>query len=534
MEADRKTIIPTPLLVAFLVCGGLVIFGCVLTPYFTARPGQDQSSYLFEAQRLLSGAELYGPHLAETNPPMIVWFSTIPVVLGHWLHVSSAFFLRLVVMGLIIGSTTWCVRILRRGTAVTNPVSIGLLACATLAVEFGIGPYNFGQREQLLIILLLPYILAAATGAVSRLSLAERCALGVAAGVAIWFKPQDVVVVVGLELFLALRHRGVRRVIAPEFLSMVLTSTFVLVLMRVFTPLYGSVTLPLLFDTYWALGTVNTLTLALSFRGYVLLVLVLLVVCFVLRRSLRDPGTSAALLICSAGAFYAFAIQHNNWWYHAYPHQVLLLLGMAYLLTDFLYPILGKLSSDSPLRRRVMLGASLTVAVLLCAIAFRPRAVLTAGTHSQSDVLDDFLAQYKPSTTVYVFSTNIAPLSFAFNHGLNWGSRFAHLWMLPGIIQNETGPIGPPAPFKRLSPERVTSLADLLRSESAEDLRYWRPSVVIVERCSLNHFCQGMTGKEFDMLAWFLQSPGFAAAWSHYQKQTAIDNDNYDVYRLVP
>ena len=79
--------------------------------------------------------------------------------------------------------------------------------------------------------------------------------------------------------------------------------------------------------------------------------------------------------------------------------------------------------------------------------------------------------------------------------------------MLPGIIQNELGPTGPPAPFKQLSAERTTSLADLLRSESAEDLRYWRPSVVIVERCSLNHFCLGMAGKDFNMLAWFLQSP---------------------------
>ena len=531
MEA-RRTTVPTTLLVAFLVCGVLVIFGCVLTPYFTARPGHDQSSYLFEAQRLLSGAELYGPHLTETNPPMIVWFSTIPVALGRWLHGSSAFFLRLMVMGLIFGSVAWCVRILRRGAVMTNPVSIGLLACATLAVEFGIGPYNFGQREHLLIILLLPYILAAATGAVSRFSLAERCALGAAAGIAIWLKPQDAVIVVGLELFLAIRDRGVRRAIAPEFLSMVLTSTFVLLLMRVFTPLYSSVTLPLLFDTYWALGTVNTLTLALGFRGYMLLVLVLLLGCFLFRRSLRDPATSAALLICSVGAFYAFAIQHNDWWYHAYPHQALLLLAMAYLLTDFLYPVLGKLSSDSHLRGRVMIVASVATTVLLCAIAIRPSVVVTAGTHSESDALDDFLAQYKPSTTVYVFSTRVAPLSFAFNRSLNWGSRFAHLWMLPGIIQNELGPTGPPAPFKQLSAERTTSLADLLRSESAEDLRYWRPSVVIVERCSLNHFCLGMAGKDFNMLAWFLQSPEFAAAWSHYQKQTEFDN--YDVYRLAP
>ncbi len=75
------------------------------------------------------------------------------------------------VMGLIIvGSVAWCLRILRRGT-LTNRSSIGLLICAIVAIEFCIGPYNFGQREHILSVLLLPYILAVATGAVYRLSL---------------------------------------------------------------------------------------------------------------------------------------------------------------------------------------------------------------------------------------------------------------------------------------------------------------------------------------------------------------------------
>jgi hypothetical protein len=462
---------------------------------------------------------------------MIVWFSVIPVALAGWMHGSPTFFLRLVVFAMALGSVAWCAMILRRRTAITGPAAVGFLSCAILAIEFGIGPYNFGQRENLLMILLLPYILAVATGAVHRLSVAERCALGVAAGIAIWFKPQDALVLVGLELFLSLHTRGLRRFITPEFLSLVLTGALILMLVLVFTPLYGRVTLPLLFDTYWALGTVNTFTLALRCSGYIVEVLALLLACFLFRRSLRDSATLVALLVCSVSAFFAFAVQHNNWWYHAYPHQVLLLLAMAYLLTDFLYPFLERLSSDLALRSRVILAGSVVVALLLCAIAIRPRAVMTTGTHLQSDPLDEFLAQYKPSTTVYVFSSSVAPLSFAFNRGLNWGGRFAHLWMLPAIVQNELGPAEPPAPFKRLSPERLAGLAALQRTESAEDLNYWRPAVVLFERCGPGHSCQGIEGKDFDILSWFLQSPEFAAAWSHYERQTEVDN--FTVYKLV-
>ena len=59
----------------------------------------------------------------------------------------------------------------------TNPFSIGLLACAILAIEFCIGPYNFCQRENLLVILLLPYVLAARAARLSRLLLSNDVVL---------------------------------------------------------------------------------------------------------------------------------------------------------------------------------------------------------------------------------------------------------------------------------------------------------------------------------------------------------------------
>jgi hypothetical protein len=528
----QKTAVRTSFLSLLLMCCMLVLTGFVLTPYFTARPGHDQSSYLFEAQQFLSGASLYGPHLAESNPPMIIWFSIIPVWLGHWMHGSPMLFLRLFVIVLILGSTAWCYRILHRTTALAGSASLGLLTLFILTTEFCIGPYNFGQREHLLIILLFPYILASATGAVFRFSIIERCALGAVAGIALWFKPHDVIIVIALEFVLFFRARSFRKIFTPEFLSLMLSSILVLLFVLVFAPLYTRATLPLLVDTYWALGTVNTLKLALSLHSYMLQVLVVLLACFLFRRYLRDSSTSISLLLCSVAASLAFDVQHNNWWYHAYPHQALLLLAMAYLLVDFFHPFIVKLSSDSHLLNRTLTVASGIVGALLCVIAIHPRTVLTMGTHSQSDELDQFLAQYKAGTTVYVFSTNLAPLSFAYNNNLNWGSRFAHLWMMPAIVQNEMGPAIADAPFRQLSSDKLVQLSTVQRTEIVEDFNYWHPSVVLVERCGINNACQGMGTRNFDTLNWFLQSPDFAGVWSHYQQQVSIHN--FDVYRLVP
>jgi hypothetical protein len=239
-----------------------------------------------------------------------------------------------------------------------------------------------------------------------------------------------------------------------------------------------------------------------------------------------------ALIVCSIAAFIAFDIQHNDWWYHAYPHQALFVIAVAYIMTDLFDPFLARVSSEPRLLRRTAFVASGFVAALLCLIAFRPDAVLNQGTHQGRFALDEYLAQYEPSTTVYAFSTSVQPLAFSYNHGLNWGGRFAHLWMLPAIVKNELGPVDPAAPFKKLSPETVTRLANLQRTESTEDLNHWRPSVVLVEQCDLKHECIGLEGRDFDVLSWFLRSPEFAAAWSHYQRETEVDN--FVVYKLVP
>jgi hypothetical protein len=516
-----------------LACGALMIFASLLSQFIFHLLGHDQISYLVEAHRFLAGAEIYGPHLSETNPPMIIWFSALPVLFAHWMHGSPVLSLKLLVIAMIFGSVAWCFRILRHNAATTNPVAAILLACAVLTIEFSIGAYDFGQREHLLLILLIPYLLAAATGAVSRLSFAERCALGVAAGIAIWFKPQDALILVGLELFLSLRARNLRRVLAPEFLALFITSSFILLLVRVLTPRYLKDIFPLLFDTYWAMGSMNALPLALSRYGSLLCIAAALMACILLRRSLRDPATSIALLIGSFAAFIAFAVQHTAWKYHAYPHQALLLLAASYLLVDFFHPAIDRFTSNSHLIRRTVLVTSAASALMLCAIAIHPRLAHFAHMPPDSAELDLFFAQYKPSTTAYVFSTNVVPLSSVYNHGLNWGSRFAHLWMLPAIIQNELGPTGPPAPFKRLPPQTVARLATLQRTQSAEDLNYWRPSVVLIQHCTVKQSCAFIEGKDFDMLSWFLQSPEFAAAWSHYRQQQPGLED-FDVYKLVP
>jgi hypothetical protein len=533
MRASRN---PTSLLSfpALLLAGGALFFLVILVfRYAASSLGHDQLSYIFEAQRMLSGAQPYGPYLSETNPPVIIWFSALPALFAQATHTSPIPAFRLLVVVMTFISIGWCLRILRRNPPTANPVSLILLGCALFTAEYYlIGEYDFGQREHLLVILLLPYLLAVATGVVERLSFAERCTLGAVAGIAIWFKPQDTLVLVVLELFLALRHRTLRRLLKPEFLAMISASALILLLVRLLTPLYFSETLPLLFDTYWALGNASALALTLHLHLYGTLVFVALLICFFCRNYLREPATSAVLFLCSAAASVGFVIQHTDWAYHFYPHRALLVVALAYLACDLFHPLIERSLSTPRITHRLMLAASACMTVLLVVAALHPHRLIE-NLRRKPGIVDRFFIQYKPGTNVYVFSTAVPPFEGAYDNGMNWGSRYVHMWMMPAILQNELGRTSPPSLFKKLSPQRLAALESLQRTRSAEDLDHFKPSIVLVEQCNFKHQCQGIEGKTFDMASWLMQSPQFAAAWSHYQRQPNAPV-NYDLYVRVP
>jgi hypothetical protein len=515
------------------VCVVAVLCGLLLKRQFGTDLGHDQVSYIFEAQRFLSGAEPYGPHLAETNPPVIIWFSAIPVLLAHALPISPEVLFRCLILAMLLGSTAWSITILRRGwtnAVFDNGVGLGLFACAILVAGFATGGYEFGQREHLLVLLVVPYILAVGSGTASTLWLAERCALGVAAGLAVWFKPHDILILIAVELLLAVNSRSLRRILAPEFVAFVLSTASIFALVLVATPLYCKQTLPLLFDTYWALGTSTTLALALTQKIYLVSVVAALVGFLLVRKRMHNPILFLALLVSSVAASVAFDLQHTEWRYHRYPHLALFILALAYLPIDLFALSLSRLASDVLRLRRLALTSIAATAMVLVLVVARPGLITPVPYRSE---LDQMLDTYPPSTTVTVFSTGVPALASAYRHHVNWGSRFAHMWMMPAIFQNELGGLPPPAPFKRLSSGTLARLSALQRTQSAEDLNYWQPSIVIFERCHPANPCQGMGDHTFSMLPWMLQGKDFAAAFSHYEQRASPFPSYYDLYVRV-
>lgn len=490
--------------------------------------GHDQFWYLFAAQRVLDGVKLYGPGLSDTNPPLIIWLSTVPDLLARALHLNLIVCFRLLVFLLLLASVAWCIRLFRRSDAASAKGLWSLLALSVLYVELKILPYDFGQREHLLVILTLPYLCCVAFQVVSKFSLLERCAIGVAAGVAICLKPQHALVLVAFELAMAIWNRTLRRIMSPELLAMLLTGAIYLAMVRVLTPLYTKEVVPLILDTYWAYATDTTASLLHTMEISVALASALLIGAFFLRRFLIFALPIVALSACSLAAVVAYGIQHVDWPYHAYPIDAFLTLAALFLVVDLLRHLADRLAFVPEIPLSV---AFFTLLTLGCATSILIAKFSPAVISSRSE-LNQELTQFKTPQTVYIFSTNLLPFAEVFNQGFSWGSRFPCLWTLPALVQNETGPSVPPSLFKRLPSDKLAQRSSTQRLQVAEDLNLYRPSVVLVEQCSKRHPCQGLEDKDFDMLSWFLQSPEFASAWSHYQRQPDSPS-RFNLYRRV-
>lgn len=492
-------------------------------------PGHDQNWLLLTAQRMLSGAQLYGPRIAENNPPLIIWFSAIPVLLSRVLHIPPDQALKLLVLIMISGSIVWCVRIFRIAGWARLPISTSLAIYALVTAETWIGGSDFGQREHLVILLVLPYILSAATGAAAKLSFSERCAIGLLGGVAVCFKPQQVLIIVGLEIFLAVWKRSLHRFTSSDFLSAIFAVCAYIGLVSVFAPLYFQM-MPILRDTFWAYESAtvwNTIKGVPTSNFQLLLILIL----FILQKQkLRFAALPGSLLACSCGAMIAFDIQHAPWMYLFYPQQALLILAALFIFID-LPPSVTSLAGGWRFNSAFAVLTLAMLAVVLPVQVHLEHRIQQLSLKYQPYSYQVF-AQYPPHASVYVFSTNVSDAFPAVTRDhLVWASRFPALWMLPAIIENEAAEAGGPPPAKRLPLQTVEQLARLQRTETAEDFRRWKPAVVIVKQCIGGVYCHGLERFNFHPLPWFLKSPVFAAEWSHYRLQA--HHGIYDIYKRI-
>jgi hypothetical protein len=272
-------------LILTLTATGMATLLALLPP-----AGHDQIWFLLMADRWLGaahspGAPLYGPQLFDSNPPAIIWLSALPILLARALHVSSTFAAKLLTILSESSASLLSLYFLRRARPIRARYEPLALLVAAFILFYLAPARDFGQRDQILSFLTLPYILAAALDpAIHRLTF-PRCIAALMAATGICLKPHHSLVIIAVEATLLLvpnrfsprrdqmtqgfslgSHTPVlkegagslrpqpqvsppHRLLRPEPILITLLGLLYLAAIHRLTPLYFSLALPTLRDT---------------------------------------------------------------------------------------------------------------------------------------------------------------------------------------------------------------------------------------------------------------------------------------------
>lgn len=513
----------TRLFVALLLLLGLP----ALVQVFLGPDDHDVAWVVYIAGRVLDGARLY-VDLVESNPPLIIALNMPAAWLSRVTGISDILIAELAVVGLIAGSLLVTASLLRQ--LAPGPSSALLRRGFLLAAMFALAAVPassnvFAQREHVMVVLLLPYLVASAVRATPR-PLASRTAgwTGAMAGVGIALKPFFVLPWLLVEVYLATRRRVERSYLRPENVIIAAVLLGYAALVVLLTPEYLRLAL-LLSQVYGAFLLMPYSDILWDWRSVYVehAVLVMLVT----RPDGRTRELRRVLALATVGFMGSLLLQHKGWVYHWYPALAgaTLLLGVG---------VLDAVRDIAASRSAAARGGFVLAAIALSAMAanvgrqLQQAVFITPGAPYMRDLIapmGELIAREAPRGSVAALSSVPFPMFPAVNHtGARWVSRFAHLWALSGPYRDQAL-AGPALRYHR--PSEMGTAERFVYEGVVRDMVRQPPRLLFVLTApdgTLPH-------PRFDYIAYFSQDPRFARAMQDYRAIGRIGK--YRVYERV-
>jgi len=267
---------------------------------------------------VLNGERLY-VDIAEGNPPFSTWLYLPFLILERLTGLSAELWVSVGVTALAIASVWLSARILVRADK-TLARHAWIVPGSISSVLF-LFPLDFGQREQLAVIALLPWLaLLSARDRSSKFqagTMAEKLIAGVGVGIFVMIKPPYSLLVLAVPtLVFAAQRRSLRPLLTTEnIVGGVLTLAYLAALAVFMQPFFTEV-LPLLRQVYlpMRMPVVDVLML-----WPVTMFLAMAVAILAMAYPARPEQHARTLLVAGAAYVPAFAIMGKGWTYQALP-----------------------------------------------------------------------------------------------------------------------------------------------------------------------------------------------------------------------
>lgn len=489
---------------------------------FTSLINHDSAWFLYSVDAFFEGGRLYQDIFFEVNPPLAFYLTIPPVYVSRVTGLFAPHVFIAYVFGLIAISLWLLHYVLNRHAGHSTSVRRGVLSAALLALA--VCPAgDFGQREHLMMILALPYMVLAAHRAIKgTCSPFVAGSLGILAALGLALKPYFLLLPVALELYLLFTRRRLVGVLRPETLGLAGAGLLYGLALVWFTPDYLTRVVPFALQVFHQ-GFMSSPAKAL-WRMESLFLPVLLILHVATRRNQSARALADVFALAAASFFLAYLAQMKAWPYQLFPTKASLVLALGAILSG------GRRKAADPSPASAggnasRMAAPVAAVMLLTLVGL---GILRGGYQNiYVEHLAPIVRKHATGSAIYVFSANLS-VGFPLVNvsGVRWASRFPMQWLLPGLVRRRAELAQQGAVVE---PEGLREIRRYVFDAVVADLTKWSPELILVDvREDKTYF----GGLRFDYLAYFSKDPRFEQIWSGYE--LLMDFQTYHLYKRRP
>ncbi|RDI46497.1 hypothetical protein [Aquicella lusitana] len=287
-------------------------------------------SWLLEASKRLSAGGTYAHDFFENNPPLILYLYMPPLALSHLFSLNLILSMQIYICLLSLLSLYLC-SFFTRKIFLEKP-ALNFLFLITLAFIYLVLPlFDFAQREHLLILFCMPYLLMITYRLEGNsMQRYHAAAIGLLGGIGFAIKPYFLTVFFLLELYYVLYQKNSLAWIRVE--TGVITALLMCYLAVIFFFHSDYLFIVMPFSLRWCYLGVSLPWPIVLFHPPVLFCLCVILFYAAQPRPHPYPLLCSALVIAIIGFLFSYAVQRTIFSYHLFPAYALafLLLAMSF------------------------------------------------------------------------------------------------------------------------------------------------------------------------------------------------------------
>ena len=480
------------------VSGALAL--AILALFWGRMINHDTAWYLIATRDWLGGAALY-THLIEVNPPLNFYLTLPAIGLADLFGISDTNGEYLAVTLLIFLILHWCSAIAREELGF-SPAQ-GALLLGGIAVALVLPALNnLGQREQVMVILTLPWLL----GEIAPVSAPPRRQIARAsvAALGICLKPHFVVFPLAVTLLMILRRRSLLPLFSVANLTFLVVGLGYIGFVALVHPAYLSQIVPVARQIYGAYGTSFDIVFY-KIGLEILLVLLPALVALSLRPRQTGAGLFAVMALAGLGSYF---LQGTGFEYHAIPFRSFALIACCLLVLR------------SPRSNSMLIAAGIGAAGLMVLNIergfYRNSAAQEIARMAEDLGKVDSLMVLSP----HVYTGPSAAIA----SGAAWVSRYPANWLVPGALNRleNTDCTSEPETCARLD-----AIATMNRTDNLADITATHPDLLVFDRRS------GYFDKPgFSWEAFMAQDPAWSGVFDEYTE--VGKSERFTFYQYTP